>query len=92
MPDDPAGRIRLCVNGDTGKTNEHGRKDPLLMVAGSSSNGEMSLSALLLAFVPLIIMGVALFFVIRWQVRLFNDVRDSMRRIADAIESIAQRR
>jgi hypothetical protein len=64
----------------------------LFMLAGSSTNTEPSLPALLLGFVPVIILGVALVFVFRWQFRLFNDLRESLRRIADAIESIANRR
>jgi hypothetical protein len=80
-------------DGDRGKTNKHSERTSMLWIAaGSSSSGNTSLVALLVAFVPLLIMAVALFFVFRWQFRLFNDLRDSMHRIADAIESIANRR
>jgi uncharacterized protein (DUF2062 family) len=64
----------------------------LLLLLSSQSGEEPSLLGFVGAMIPLLIFGVVFFFLFRWQVRLFNDLRDSLHRIANAIESIAQRR
>ena len=44
------------------------------------------------AIILILVFGVVFIFLSRWRVRLFNELRDWLHRIADAIESIAQRR
>ena len=64
----------------------------LLLLLASQSTSDTSLAEFLLALALPLLLLLPLFFVIRWQIKLFNDVKDSMHRIADAIETIAQRR
>jgi hypothetical protein len=64
----------------------------LTLLAESSSNGDTSLLTLFILLVPLLVFAVGGIFLFRWQVRLMDDLRESMHRIADAVEEIAQKR
>jgi uncharacterized membrane protein YciS (DUF1049 family) len=64
----------------------------LVVLAAASETDESGLVATLLGIALVVIFISFFFFVMRWQIRLFNDLRDSLRRIADAIEALAQRR
>jgi hypothetical protein len=64
----------------------------LVLIAVASETSDSGLMAALLGIAVVVIFISFFFFVMRWQIRLFNDLRDSLRRIADAIEAIAQRR
>jgi hypothetical protein len=64
----------------------------LVLIAASSATNDSGLMAALLGIALVVVFITFFFFVMRWQIRLFNDLRDSLRRIADAIEAIAQRR
>jgi Kef-type K+ transport system membrane component KefB len=61
-------------------------------IAGSQGGNEPDFLAFVIALAPLAILVLFLFFAIRWQVRLFKDLQDSLHRIADAVERIASRR
>lgn len=64
----------------------------LVVLAAASGNDEPGLVGVLIGIAFAVIFLAFFFFVMRWQIRLYNDLRDSLRRIADAIEAIAQRR
>jgi hypothetical protein len=63
----------------------------LAAVATSEGGNEPDLLAFIAAIAPMVVLIPLLFFAVRWQIRLFKDLQNSLHRIADAIERIASR-
>jgi hypothetical protein len=64
----------------------------MLLLLAAQANEEPNWVAVLLGIAFPLAFLIPLFLVMRWQIKLMNDLRDTLHRIADSIEAIAQRR
>jgi hypothetical protein len=66
----------------------------LILIASTQASGDTTptwVNVLIFAFI-LPLMAISVFFIIRYQFRLFRNIENAMMRIADAIEAIAAQR